>query len=907
MVYVPAIEMPEDVTEQCDSVEYQFTGGVQPHACLFVLSLDGEILQVSSNVAEQVGRDVDTVLGETLNRLFPEVSWQNLPAGGSLSESGPAVLGPQFQGRGGLRMSSRITRNGERIFIELEPLTLPVDIEGHLRGILSAFSSSLAKTRSVSEAAEVAARLLRNELGYDRCMVYRFDEDLNGEVIGETRAHQQLESYLGMRFPASDIPRSAREMFRSSPVRLTVDPLADPALLVPLLDPISGQHTDLSGVRSRITAGPCRTFYANMGVRATLVLPVMIFDRLWGQISFHHLSPRRVHAKHDELLAHLAHDFGQNLIRLQFEERLEGERIAMQVQEQFAASELARPSAESMLRPALDQLAQLLGSQAVFLSIANKTVLSGETVEPELAKRLKDAMSQNQQVPAIWSNRLAEDYPDLAEDLGPFAGALLVRIGHAWDDFLLCLRYERPLETVWAGDPRENLTWEHNGRPSLQPRSSFAEFKAITKQTSAPWTEQDQMIAESCSLPLSLKYLKEKAEIGAVAQAQFLANISHELRTPMTAIMGYAELLSSSASQELDPDESRMWAVSIFENSEHLLTLINDVLDVCKVESGKLSLEKMSVDVGQVVRQVTELLGRTADHKGIRLDVQRDTRVPQTIISDPTRLRQILLNLVSNAIKFTSAPGRVTLEITVDDEQGQIRFRVSDTGIGMTAEQLERIRRFEKFQQADASTTRRFGGTGLGLFISQQLARLMEGSLVVDSVPGEGATFTLTLPLRKAKRHVPGVKVSEAAQPNSGLAVSSRPHPQPLADMSILLAEDGPDNQLLITHILKKAGASVEVVGDGREAVEQIRESDRSFDLVLMDLQMPIMGGREAARALRAAGRSMPIIALTAHAMAGEREKCLAEGFTDYESKPIKKDRLVELVARFRRTSTQTS
>jgi PAS domain S-box-containing protein len=385
----------------------------------------------------------------------------------------------------------------------------------------------------------------------------------------------------------------------------------------------------------------------------------------------------------------------------------------------------------------------------------------------------------------------------------------------------------------------------------------------------------------------------EAAEAASRSKSEFLANMSHEIRTPMTAIMGYADMLLDPALSASD----RLDAIStVRRQSEHLLTIINDVLDLSKIEAGRMDLERLACDPCRVAGEVVSLMRVRSIERGIRLDLQFQGRVPRTVRTDPTRLRQILVNLVGNAVKFT-ATGGVQLVLSVTDRGGEalLRFDVIDTGIGMTAEQVGEL--FRPFQQGDTSTTRQFGGTGLGLTIARRLARLLGGDIDVQSLPGLGSRFGLTIPAGDLvaadfRDGFESVAPEAAARPAAERSVALRGR--------VLLADDGANNQRVISYYLRKAGLDVETADNGRVACRMALdalEAGRPFDVVLMDMQMPEMDGYTAAARLRGKGYAGPIVALTAHAMAHDRDKCLQSGCSDYLSKPIDRDLLVSTLA----------
>jgi len=424
---------------------------------------------------------------------------------------------------------------------------------------------------------------------------------------------------------------------------------------------------------------------------------------------------------------------------------------------------------------------------------------------------------------------------------------------------------------------------------------SQAELQAYSQDVERIVTSRTTALAEANA---QLKTACAQAAAATRAKSEFLANMSHEIRTPMTSILGYADLLYDDGDIERAP-KARVQAIrTIQRNGEHLLGVINDILDLSKIEADQMTVEHAELSPVKILLDVESLMSVRANEKGISLKVEYATAIPQRIHCDSLRLRQILVNVLGNSIKFTEAGGVRLVVRFVPGVRPRMEFDAIDSGIGMTQEQQELV--FRPFVQADTTMTRRFGGTGLGLTISKKFAQLLGGDLaIVESIADHGTTMRLSIPVEMAASRRLFRPDQESLRENTEAREAPLGEP-PVRGVRVLLAEDGPDNQRLIRHLLTKLGMEVDVVDNGRSAVDAAVQAlgERPYDVVLMDMQMPILDGYEATATLRALGYERPIIALTAHAMAGDREKCLRVGCDDYATKPITKGALIEVVLR---------
>lgn len=393
-----------------------------------------------------------------------------------------------------------------------------------------------------------------------------------------------------------------------------------------------------------------------------------------------------------------------------------------------------------------------------------------------------------------------------------------------------------------------------------------------------------------------LRKAKMAAEESSVLKTAFLANMSHEIRTPLSAILGFTDILKSPDIPESDKNRY----IDIIDRNGRMLTkLIDDILDISKVEAGKLVVDRIPFDIRLVLSEVTGLFEGKANAKGLCLTSTVDNQVPFQLVSDPIRVRQILNNIIGNAIKFTDQ-GKVEIKVEVAKEEPKkvIRFLVTDTGPGISNEQQEKL--FEPFVQADSSTTRRFGGTGLGLALSRSLAQQLGGDInIKDCSPGSGCSFEVLIAhdIEALKSDIAVEIAEKTSEPPSQPEIRSYVPPQPtnLANAKILLVEDTEDNRTLIKTYLSKAGAQVQTANNGAEGVD--RALNEEYDLVIMDIQMPVLDGHDAVRKLRTAGYEKPILALTAHAMKEEVKKSKSVGFNGHITKPVNSRQLLQTVS----------
>jgi len=409
---------------------------------------------------------------------------------------------------------------------------------------------------------------------------------------------------------------------------------------------------------------------------------------------------------------------------------------------------------------------------------------------------------------------------------------------------------------------------------------------ALTEKWNVQQREREQLE--------ELQAANERAQSANRAKSEFLANMSHEIRTPMNALLGYVELLCDPTATG---DERARYGETVRKSSDHLLTILNDILDISRIEASRLVINKTDVSPFALCREVLSLLVGDASARDITLSLEVPRPIPEVIETDLVRTRQILINLVGNAIKFTPS-GSVRLVLHLDENESSdhryLCVDVVDTGIGIPRDKLRHI--FEPFSQVDGSSTRRYGGTGLGLTISKRLALLLGGDVEVRSEPGKGSTFTLRLYAGELRRAALRKYTGDECRLEDPAHAPYVPEGQTELTGRMLVVEDVEINQRLLAALLRRAGVTVDLASNGQEGVDQALAAEsrgEPYDLVLMDMQMPVMDGYEAVHHLRDCGYTRPILALTAHAMTTDREKCLAAGCTDYETKPVQRERLL--------------
>lgn len=922
--------------EDCSEESVYAPGYIQPHGVLLTLQEpDLKILQISENVEQFFGISAAALLGQSLGRLFSRTQvkqiaefllQEHLEQGNPFELKAGVAKKEDIGGTSVKTQTFRSTlhRTADALILELAPQ--PPTEKTHSLQFYHRLQTSILNLRSatsLSDLAQMLAREVKAMTGFDRVMVYRFAADEHGVVIAEEK-ESHLESYLGLHYPATDIPAPARKLFLRNWVREIPDVNYIPARLMTARDSPGEKPLDLSKCVLR-GVSPCHIEYLqNMGVAGSLTISLIDDQHLWGLIACHHDSPRLVDYEMRKTCEFLGQFASIELVHQQDRELELYQTQVKTIQDKLQQAFLDEPNfIQQALIQNATELLNLVHAAGVAIALDQQISLIGQTPPLENIQDLLTWLQQLNHHEIYLTNCLVRPYPPAREFKHIASGILTVSIMlHQKSYHLLWFRPEQIQTVNWAGNPRESLTIDELGEMHLCPRKSFELWKETVQDKSLPWQSVEiaaaRMVRNTLMLAVlefsqaALEQAAEQAAIANRAKSQFIAKMSHELRTPLNAILGFTQVMNRSPNT---PTEFQNYLGIISRSGEHLLTLINDVLEMSRIEAGQLVLTERYFNLHRLLQSLQEMFALKAAQKGLTLSFETDQSVPCYVCSDEAKLRQILINLIGNAIKFT-AHGRVTVRIRAEPS-GEIKrhdcgcdpntppscpaitlsFVVEDTGCGIDARDWESI--FEAFMQTEQG--RHTEGTGLGLCISRQFARLMGGDITVQSTVSQGSTFTCQMMLSHSES--PDFQEPETADAVIGLAPGQPTY-------RILVVEDLPENRQLLVTLLEPIGFEVRSVENGVEAIAQWQIWHPH--LVLMDMQMPVMDGDEATRQIRAQEASVisqakpasehkpqttKIIALTAYAFESDRAACLQAGCDDYIAKPFTETALFQMIA----------
>ncbi|NET73228.1 MAG: response regulator, partial [Sphaerospermopsis sp. SIO1G2] len=642
-------------------------------------------------------------------------------------------------------------------------------------------------------------------------------------------------------------------------------------------------------------------YLKNMGVFASLSISLIHEQKLWGLIICHHYSPKTVNYETRKICKLIGQFSSTQLINHQEKElniyRQQVRLIQTQINQNFT-NEL--DDIGNIFKRHKTSLLNLVNASGAAILLQNKIICIGNTPSVPDTQELVNWVLEQKEKEIFHTDSLLKLYPPAKEFNHIASGILTISIViHQHSYHIIWFRPEQIQTVNWAGNPSDSISIDENNYQDLTPRKSFALWKQTVKNKSLPWQEFEIEVAQEMRNSLMLFALEfsqlalqkaaeeaEEAETANRYKSQFLAKMSHELRTPLNAILGFAEILTRNSS--LSTEEKEHLDI-ITRSGEHLLSLINDVLEMSKIEAGKLALNETYFDLHRLIFSLQEMFTIKASDKGLTLITEFSPDMDQYVFGDEGKLRQILINLIGNAIKFTVV-GHIFIKVSYPQNtifsksaagKIMVEFNVEDTGTGILEEDQELI--FEAFLQAK-SATQFMQGTGLGLSISRQFARLMGGDITVDSIVNQGTTFTCQVQLQIVD------KLDVCTPVKNTKKVLSLAPGQP--KYRILIVEDIVENRLLLERLLKSVGFDIYAVSNGLEAVKACQHWQPH--LIWMDIQMPIMNGLEATKAIRATetGKNITIIALTASAFAEDRKEILQVGCDDVISKPFTENTL---------------
>jgi photoactive yellow protein len=755
----PRVAVDETVRDftACDREPIHVPAAIQPHGTLLVADGEaGRVLSAAANLDAFLGVRAEDALGRDLAEVLPAgivASMRAAAADGTLGAAPP--LKASMAGPDGRRLDAAAHRWDGRVLVEIEPEEddRPPLAVADPRNLVPHALARLHAADGVEFLSQDLVRVVREATGFDRVLLYRFDRDWHGEAVAEAKATDWAQSLVGLHFPASDIPRQARTLYRTSRVRQMPDAGYEAVPLVPSEDPRDGSAIDLSHARLRSMSPRHRDYHAGMGVAGSFSVSLVLEDRLWGLLVGHHRSPRRLGQDQLDALWLLAEVAAPRLEAgetraVRANRRRHRDLHARFIERVAAAGDLR--SLTAVGDPSLLELFHACGGAGAMME--GRWTPQGRTPPEDAVRDLLAWAAPQADQEVFASDCLPAVFPRF-HDLGEAAaGALILFLDRQAGSALVWFRPELAQVVAWAGDPRKGGQ-DEDGVPS--PRRSFDRWVEARRGYARSWPGWKLDLARELRHAVNdvvakaarrIAELNQQLERSNAAKSQFLASMSHELRTPLNAIIGFSDMLGAGIAGELRPKQTE-YVGHILSAGRHLLDLVNEVLDLSRLEAGQYVLHEETVDVAAAVRDALDFARPAARERAVSLIDAVPAGLP-ALVADRRALRQILLNLLSNAVKFTLPGGRVRVEAEATADG--LRLCVADSGVGIPADRLDDV--LEPFVQVEDPYSRSREGTGLGLAIVKRLAEAHGAHLRIQSGQGEGTRAAVVFPPERMAR-----------------------------------------------------------------------------------------------------------------------------------------------------------
>ena len=910
----------------CDREPIHQPGAIQPHG--FFIASQGSTLTIthfSENITDLCGLKSENLAGSNLTNLFPaekRAEYARLLTEGSTGSVPQYLFTLQLDGQAGAAgpsFDAIAHLSGEHLFLEFEPKVSERDHSApELYRLVQSSIARMRDTTSVESLCQLCVDQVQQISGFDRVMAYRFDEEWNGQVVAETK-RDDLEPFLGLHYPASDIPRQARELYTRNWLRFIANRDYVPVRIIPEVTSRSQKPLDMSFSVLRSVSPIHIEYLRNMGVSATMSVSLIRDGKLWGLIACHHYAPRYVPYDVRTACELLGQFMSLSLAAAEDREKKNyRENVEKIIEAMMVNVERTEDIASALIDRQPDLLA-LIPSDGTALILNERIVRLGNTPSEEVLRQLSHwVVTQAFQDPLYATDQLESVFGSGL--LGSVAaGFLSISLSRSRAHQVFWFRAEQERSVDWAGDPKKNVVKGSDAEVRLSPRGSFSLWKEVVRGRSAPWTgaeleavrrlreelvselirRTEIIVASNTDLRLASVEREKALEAERSARAEservsrmkddFVATLSHELRTPLNAILGYSQLLKRQSHLSTEVGNG----VEVIErNAKAQAQMIEDLLDMSRVISGKLRLDLQDTHLPSIVYSALDTVRLTASAKGVHIESLIDPLVNLRTTGDPHRLQQVVWNLLSNAVKFTPRGGKV--QVYLQQVNSHVELSVSDNGKGIDPAFLPYI--FDRFRQAESSTSRIHGGLGLGLSIVRSLVELHGGNVRAYS-RGEnmGSVFTVSLPVRAIHASDP---TSAKDDPNQDVAIVT--DGIDLSGLRVLEIDDEEDARNLLRDLLVERHCAVTTCASADDALAILQS--QKFDVIVSDIGMPGRDGYELIRLWRAHETQLkrektPAVALTAYARGDDRRRALLAGFQAHVAKPVEQEELLAIIA----------